>query len=210
MSALRRKPSACRITSPSLSAPFWPDTLASARKSHIRSNTNRLSEPTDARTGLRGTVGRTFDAHLTPLGAKPPLPAPHTLFLRASLFPSRPSRLLRPSRRLATASKCVASAFGGRGRRGKFKHVESDAMEGVNRKRRCSVIALTKRRDSRVDAVLELRPPPPPALVSIRAIRGEESCQSCESCQKKFASIRGNSWLNKKGGAEAPPGTEGV
>ena len=36
---------------------------------------------------------------------------------------------------------------GGRGRRGKFKHVESDAMEGSGRKGLCSVVALTKRRD---------------------------------------------------------------
>ena len=38
-------------------------------------------------------------------------------------------------------------AKGGRGRRGKFKHVESDAMKGSDSGRRCSVVALAKRRD---------------------------------------------------------------
>ena len=33
------------------------------------------------------------------------------------------------------------------GRRGKFKHVESDATKGSDRKERCLVVALTKRRD---------------------------------------------------------------
>ena len=40
--------------------------------------------------GLCGTVGRTLVARLTPLGTKPPLPAPHTLFLDASPHPSVP------------------------------------------------------------------------------------------------------------------------
>ena len=63
--------------------------------------------------------------------------------------------------------RCAAiKPNGGRGRRGKFKHVESDAMEGLNRKGLRSVVALKKRRDSRVDVVLErkpLRPRPPRA-----------------------------------------------
>ena len=71
---------------------------------------------------------------------------------------------------------------GGLGRRGKFKHVESDATEGVNRSWRWSVVALKKRRDSRVDAVLELRPSAltrdtnrsPRRSDAIRALRGGE------------------------------------
>ena len=43
---------------------------------------------------LRGGGGRTFDFHLTSLGTKPPLPAPHAPFRRFAL----PSRLLRPFR----------------------------------------------------------------------------------------------------------------
>ncbi len=55
--ALRAKPLACRIAISSLSAPVGSDTLASARKSHIRSNANRLSEPTDSRKPLRDLIG---------------------------------------------------------------------------------------------------------------------------------------------------------
>ena len=40
-----------------------------------------------------------------------------------------------------------ATPKAGKGRRGKFKHVESDAMEGSHSEGLCSVVALKKRRD---------------------------------------------------------------
>ena len=54
------------------------------------------------RSALR-FCGAFLATRLTPLGAKPPLPAPHTLFYRRFAFHSRPARLLRPFRRLNTS-----------------------------------------------------------------------------------------------------------
>ena len=76
-------------------------------------------------------------------------------------------------------------AKGGLGRRGKFKHVESDAMGGVNSGRRWSVVALKKRRDSRVDAVLELRPSPPPARNAPRRREGLKGREGREGMAAK-------------------------
>ena len=75
-------------------------------------------------------------------------------------------------------------ANGGRGGGASFKHVESDAAKGSDRKGLRSVVALKKRRDSKVDAVLELSPSAirPP----IRAMRPDEATYSC-----RFVSIRG-------------------
>ena len=86
---------------------------------------------------------------LHPVFAKPT----HVAFASASppsadFAPKLVASALAGAQGRAPLPRCAAmKTKGGRGRRGKFKHVESDATESVDSGRRSSVVALTKRRD---------------------------------------------------------------